>query len=236
MAHMPVWHRMTLVGRGTLAATIVLLAGCASDTLFESDFTTSAVGTAPTATQKVGTAQLDGPAGSVVVGVVPNLPGKWVSITRADPNGPVVGFQGNFSAFKGNGQYNFVAHMFIPTGAGVATIQFERFGQPVSGLQNFLHIDFTQDNHVRIDDDSSTTFGTVPRDKPFIVQVTLNIGDPSTAHIVLAGDGADGMADRTIAAPFANLAKQFGAVRVWMGSPHTGTFNATNIVVTKRRD
>jgi hypothetical protein len=138
----------------------------------------------------------------------------------------------SFSQFRGDGVYTFSTTMFIPSGSGVATIQFETFTNPVTSLSAFLHLDFTPHNQVRIDDGAS--FGTFPRDKPFIVQVTLNINSTSsTAQIVLSGDGASGQSNYTILSPFQLQSRQFGAIRVWQGFPHTGAFNATNIVVTQ---
>jgi hypothetical protein len=125
--------------------------------------------------------------------------------------------------------------LFVPSGSDIATVQFEPFGQPVNNPAGFLHLDFMQDNRVRIDDNEGTRFGTFPRDQPFIVQVTLNItATTQTAHVVLAGAGASGIADYTILPAFRTLAQQFGAIRVWMGFPSTGSFDATTIVVTRQ--
>jgi len=214
----------------------VCLAGCASETLFRSNFDSTPSGQPPATTQSVGTAQVDGPPGSVIVVDPPVSPsGKWVQISR--PTGPAVaGMQGKFSDFRGDGRYTFSATMFMPTGSETATIQFEAFTNPPSNLQAFLHLDFTESNSVRIDDDDDAVFGSFPRDQPFIVQVTLDIdATQSTAHIALAGAGASGEHDHTIAAPFRNIARQFGAVRLWQGLPHTGPVQATNIVVTRRK-
>lgn len=69
------------------------------------------------------------------------------------------------------------------------------------------------------------------------MQVTLNINSSaSTAHIVLAGEGASGERDYTVIPPMQSLSRQFGAVRVWQGFPHTGAFDATNIAVTRKTD
>jgi hypothetical protein len=156
-----------------------------------------------------------------------------VQITRlANPNTVSV-FQGNFSEFKGDGKYVFSTFLFIPSGSGIATLQFEPFGQSISTFTSFLHLDFTQDNRIRLDDDDATKFGTFPRDQAFIVQVTLDINATTqTAHIVLSGAGASGETDYTILPPFRSMAHQFGAVRLWMGFPQTGTFDATTILVT----
>lgn len=218
-------------------AALLLLTGCATETLFRSNFDPTPVGQPPATVQDVGTANIDGPPGSVIVIAPPVLPsGKWVQISR--PNGPLVaGFQGKFSQFRGDSVYTFSATMFMASGSGVATIQFETFTNPVSSLQAFLHLDFMQDNQVRIDDNEGTKFGSFPRNQPFIVQVTLNINaSASTAHIVLSGTGASGERDYTVIPPLQNLSRQFGAVRVWQGFPHTGAFDATIIAVTRRTD
>lgn len=216
-------------------AMVLMLTSCASETLFRSNFDQTPVDQPPATPQDPGTAHIHGPAGSVLVVAPPVLPsGKWVRISR--PDGPeVAGFQGTFSQFRGDGVYTFSTMMFMPAGSGVATIQFEAFTNPVSSLQSFLHLDFTHENHIRIDDIDGTTFGSFPRDQPFIVQVTLNINaSASTAHIVLSGAGATGERDYSILPVFQNLSRQFGAMRVWQGFPHTGSFDVTNITVTRK--
>lgn len=230
----------TAIWRGILSivsfVVIVLMAGCSSETLFQSDFDPTPTGQPPAHDQKVGTANVDGPQGSVVVIAAPVAPsGKWVQITRA--NGPSVsGMQGVFSQFRGDGNYTFSAILFIPSRSGLATVQFETFNQPVSTVGSFLHLDFMQDNTVRLDDNDATKFGSFPRDQAFIVQVTLNISPSAqTAHVVLSGAGASGQADYNILPPFIPMAHQFGAIRVWMGFPWTGSFDATNIVVTRQK-
>jgi hypothetical protein len=221
-------------------AALLMLTGCATETLFRSNFDPTPVGQPPATAQDVGTANIDGPPGSVIVIAPPVTPsGKWVQISR--PTGPAVaGFQGKFSQFRGDSIYTFSTTMFMASGSGVATIQFEAFTNPVSSLQAFLHLDLTQDNQVRIDDNEATKFGSFPRNQPFIVQVTLNINaSASTARIVLSGAGASGERDYTIIPPLQtlqNLSRQFGAVRIWQGFPHTGAFDATNIAVTRRTD
>jgi hypothetical protein len=220
--------------RAAPLAALFLLTGCATETLFRSNFDPTPVGQPPATVQDVGTATIEGPPGSVIVIAPPVLPsGKWVQISR--PNGPAVaGFQGKFSQLRGDGIYTFSATMFMTSGSGIATIQFETSTTPA---QPFLHLDFMQDNQVRIDDNDGTKFGSFPRGQPFIVQVALNIkASGSTAHIVLSGAGASGERDYTILSPFQGFSHQFGAVRVWQGFPHTGAFDATTIAVTRRTD
>ena len=167
---------------------------------------------------------------------------RWVQVSR--PNDPVniVVFQGNFSQVGGDGSYTFDATLFIPTGQQVASVQFEQFNQPVANSFNgFLHLDFLQNGTIRIDDRADKVFGTFPHNQPFIVQVTLNINAAPTAHIVLAGAGTSGQTDYTIlqGPPFPD-ARQFGAVRLWMGCRigsvrcyqyrcHKGAINAPNL-------
>jgi hypothetical protein len=224
-------------GRLIACASLLLLPACASETLFRSDFNNTPVNQPPATAQPVGTAHVDGPVGSVKVIAAPVPPGnQWVQVSR--PNGPAVaGMQGKFSQFKGDGVYTFSATMFMPAQSGVATVQFEPFQNQASDLLAFLHLDFMPDNKVRIDDNEASKFGSFARNEPFIVQVTLNINaTSSTAHIVLAGATANGVKDHTILAPFQNLSRQFGAVRIWQGFPHTGPFDATNISVTRKTD
>jgi len=217
---------------------LMLLPGCAAETLFQSNFDPTPINQPPAHAQNVGTADVDGPAGSVMVVMAPvGASGKWVRISRPNPQAPVAGLKGNLSAFRGDGKYTFSTILFMPSGSGLATIQFEPLGQSAGTLTNFLHIDFMQDNTLRIDDNDSTKFGSVSRDQAFIVQVTLTISASSaTAHIVLAGATASGTADYTVIPAFLPMARQFGAVREWMGFPWTGSFDATDIVVTHPTD
>jgi hypothetical protein len=216
-------------------AASITIAGCnPPQTMFRSNLDQTVEGQPPSSMQDVGTAQIFGPVGSVTVVAPPVLPsGKWLRISR--PNGPdVAGFQGTFSQFGGDGVYTFSTTMFMPSGSGVATIQFETFTNPVSSLSAFLHLDFTENNQIRIDDNEGTKFGSFPRDQPFIVQVTLDINAAaSTARIILSGAGASGQSDYTVISPFQNMSRQFGAIRLWQGFPHTGAFEATNIAVTR---
>jgi hypothetical protein len=218
-------------------AALFLVAGCNSETLFQSDFDPTAKGQPPAVMQAVGTAATFGPPGSVVV-IDPVIPmsDKWVQISRPT-GGDVVGLQGKLSASPGDSVYTFAATMFMTPDSGVATIQFETASNPVSSLDSFLHVDLMENNQIRIDDNEATRFGSFPRNQPFIIQVTLDINaSSSTAHIALGGAGASGTADHTILPPFQAMSRQFGAIRVWQGFPHTGAFDATNIVVTRRLD
>jgi len=223
--------------RGLCLICAALLSAC-GQTLFQSNFDATPIGQPPSHMQQVGTANVSGPPGSVVVIASPiQSGGRWVQVSR--PNDPVniVAFQGNFSQFAGDGSYTFDATLFIPpdpSGRTVASVQFEQFNQPVDNSFNgFLHLDFLQNGTIRIDDRPDVVFGTFPHNQPFIVQVTLNINAAPTAHIVLGGAGASGQTDYTIQTPFIQAARQFGAVRLWMGFPWSGPFDATNIVVTK---
>ena len=200
------------------------------ETLFRSNFDPTPIGEPPAAVQDIGTASVEGPPRSVIVIAPPVLPsGKWIRISR--PTGPdIAAFHGLFSHVPGDGVYTFSAILFMATNSGMASISFET----ASG-QEFLHLDFLPDNHVRIDD-SSAEFGVFPREQPFIVQVTLKINAASSVHIVLSGAGASGAQDYSILAPLRPLSRQFGAVRVWQGFPNSGAFDATNISVSRALD
>lgn len=220
---------------------VLLTTGCKQETLFESNFEATTVNQPPSATQKVGTATLGGGTGSVLVVAAPpdsSPPTKWVRIRRATTVGdtdpaPLTIFQGNMTKAPGKGNYTFSTLMFIPTGPNnVASIQFGTLNQPLGVFSGFLHLDFLQNNRIRIDDDENTVFGRFPRDKPFMVQVTLVVTDTSAkAHIVLAGAGTEGQADRDVFGVLREMGP-FGSVRIWMGNPWTGEFDAANVLVT----
>lgn len=222
---------------GRLVAALgcaAVLAGC-TETMFQSNFESTPQGQPPAAQQKVGTARVHGPAGSVLVVAPPVTPSdNWLRISR--PDGPqVAGMQGVFPSQRGDGHYTFAATMFIPAAfKGIATLQFEPFTQPVDVPEGFLHIDFMQDNTIRINHDDSTKFGTFPRDTPFLVDVSLNIGPDSSGRVSVSSAATDpASAEFTVPPPFRAAAQQFGAIRVWMGFPWTGEFQVTNIVARK---
>ena len=217
----------------------IILAGCASQTVFQSNFEHQPeFSTLPP--QTVGTARWTGNFGSVQIVDSPVQTGPhWVQIGRANANSPLVGLQGNLINVPADGTYDFSTFLYVPArsgnrpGAQVATLQFERVGQPLEDFSSFLHIDLTQDNRVRINDDDATTFGTFKLDQVFALHVRLNINATPTAHISLSGADASGEADVPISGGNAALvARQFGALRLWVGIPWTGLFKATNIVVT----
>ncbi len=137
-------------------------------------------------------------------------------------------FVGLLTEVDGDGVCNLSTMMFMPSGSGVESISFE------TTTQEFLHLDFMPDNRVHIDDNEATEFGSFPRDQVFLVQVTLNISAAqSTAHVVLLGGGASGDTIYAMPPPFQFLSRQFAAIRLWQGFPHTGGFDATDIVVTR---
>jgi hypothetical protein len=186
--------------------------------------------------QPTGTAATDAaPPGSVrVVGPVAGTATNWVQIVHPDPAIPTA-LRGDFTQFRGDGHYALLAAMVIPSGSGVATLQFEPFGRPASDYLAFLHLDFMPDNSVRVDD-SDTRFGTFPRDQLFTVSVQLDVLPSGTqAHFALFGSGAAGSLDYTVQPLFQNLSRQFGAVKFWMGYPHVGQFDVDDILVTWRK-
>jgi hypothetical protein len=65
--------------------------------------------------------------------------------------------------------------------------------------------------------------------------VTLDTTATPNVHVVLSGAGASGTADYTIQPSLQGYARQFGAIRLWIGFPHIGEFYATTMVVTRRK-
>ena len=214
---------------GSVLPLLLLAPGCASRTLFQSNFDITPINQPPAHQQAVGTAIVEG---GVVVGVIPDTNQKAARFNRISGSNVAV-LHCNLSEAPGDATYVFSTVLFFPKGAGgLVTIQFEKAG----GGERFLHLDFPG-NRVRIDDDESTTFGNFQRDQVFIVQVTLNINASSpNAHIVLSGAGASGEATRNISPPLVPIARQFGAVRLSSGlEADDSTFFATNIVVTQNQ-
>jgi hypothetical protein len=217
----------------TLLGKIVFLT--TPKTLFSSNFDPTPDSAPPSTVQAVGTARVEGPPRNVIV-VDPSFPhtNKWVQIIGLPPTGhETVSFVGVLTEVDGEGVYNFSAAVFVPKPGSVvpqtdvASISFE-----TANAQEFMHIDFTANNTVRIDD--TVEAGSFVRDQVFLLQVTLNISTTqSTAHVVVSGGGAAGDRNYTMPSPFHNLSLQFGAIRLWKGAGNTGSFDATNIVVTR---
>ena len=197
--------------------------------LFSSNFDPTPDLAPPSTVQAVGTARVEGPPNSVIV-VDPPFPhtDKWVQITGLPPTSQqLASFVGVLTEVDGDGVYNFSAAIFVPTGSSVCSISFE-----TAVAQEFMHIDFTVANGVRIDD--TVEFGSFVRDQVFLLQVTLNISaGQSTAHVVVSGGGASGDFLYTMPTPFQILSRQFGAIRLWKGFGDPGSFDATNIVVSR---
>jgi hypothetical protein len=228
------WERFVHAGIVSIAG-LFLAADCNGETVFASAFDSNDLGSPPAHAQSTGTIALDGPAGSVTVVSAPgSATGRWAKITRASSQTSVTAMQCNLSEFGGDGTFGLLAVLYIPTGAEVATLQFEPFAQPASSYVSFLHIDFLQNNTVRFNDEDASAFGSFPRDQAFTVAVTLTINASSvSAHVDLLG-GATGSADHA-GTPLA-LARQFGAVRFWMGWPWTGSFYVNDVVVTRQTE
>jgi hypothetical protein len=217
-----VGYSILLLGR------IVFLA--VPETLFRSDFNPTAVGQPPATMQAIGTAQVTPPRSVIVINPPAPPSVKWVQISPATVQ-LFPSFRGEFSDPQGgDGIYIFSATIFMATGTGASSINFETAVGKV-----FLHLDLMPSNSVRIDDgQNGPEFGLFPRGQAFVVQVTLNIkASGSTARIVLSG-GASGQRDCTVLPPFQFDSRRFGAIRLWQGSfPSAGTFDATDITVTR---
>ncbi len=199
--------------------------------LFSSNFDISQSGSAPSTTQAVGTARIEGPPKSVLVVDPPFVhSNKWVKITGGLPlaSQQLASFVCVLTEVDGAGIYNFSAAVFIPTGSAVASISFE-----TKAAQEFLHIDFTPQNTMRIDDRDNFQFGSFVRDQVFVLQATLTIGATSTALFTVSGGGATGSLNYVMPQPFNLLAPGFGAVRFWKGFGDGGSFDATSIGVTR---
>jgi hypothetical protein len=202
----------------------------AQKTLFLSNFD-SKTGLPPNPVQAVGTAAVDGQPGSVIVVASPVLPsGNWVRISR--PTGPEgeAALHCKLTQAPGFGVYTFSAELFLSDNSGIASISFE-----TADFAEFLHVDFLPTNQARIDD-IGVEFGSFPRNAAFIVQVILTIAASGSTALVLLTGSAAGAQEAVVQEPFQSLAPQFGAVKVWQGFPNTGSFDATNIVVTQASD
>jgi len=213
-----------------------LLTACDSTTVLLANFTSDTVGSPPGATQATGTVALDSGAGTITVVDAPaaSLPAnKWVQISHPTAPSPQTGMRGIFSRVGGVGDYGFLAALLIPQDTGVVTVQFEPIPEP-NEYFGFLHLDFMPEGDVRIDD-GPVRFGQFPRDQSFVLSVHLVITETTaTAEISLLGRAASGSTTVNVNPSLLRAARQFGAVRFWMGFQHQGSFFVDEIIVTRR--
>jgi hypothetical protein len=105
-------------------------------------------------------------------------------------------------------------------------------------LPYLLHLDFLPKqpagHMVRINDDAAQTFGTFAADRSFTLSVGIDVhGSTATASVTLigAGVGNDSFKEN-IALPDPRQAGPLGAIKLWMGWPWGGHFDATDVIVT----
>lgn len=216
-----------------ITTSLFVLSSCNSTTVLQANFNNDNIGSPPASVQAVGTVQLNNGSGSITVVSAPNasLPSnKWARISHPGAPTPETTLTGRFSQFLGIGQYGLICSLHIPSGAEVVTVQFETFF--LNG--SFMHLDFMPEGNVRIDD-SNVRFGHFSRDRNFVLSVSLNITSTSgTAQISITGPGTSGSIATNIQPALLPLARQFGAVKFWVGFQHRATFFVDDILVTRK--
>ncbi len=222
---------------GAVLWLLLLATACNSTTVLQANFDSDTAGSTPAANQATGTVSLAPGAGTITVVDAP-APGlaatKWVRLSHLTPPSPETVMRCNFSRFDGAGNYSLLASLYIPSGTGAVTVQFESFRGNVLSSPSFLHLDFMPEGDVRIDD-SSVRFGRFPRDQPFTLSVNLDItSTTATARFTLFGASASGTHEMNINPAWLAVAREFGAVRFWMGYQWQGPFYVENILVTRR--
>lgn len=236
---MLVRHRIRSIPRFLgvrLCAALLAVCGCTTTTLLEVRFDADTPGAPPSTTQALGTVVVEPGAGSVVVVDTPAVDvtpanKKWARISHPTPITPETSLVARMAAPTGTGSFTITTLLYVPTGAAVPTIQLETI--PLgSGSASFLHVDLLADGSLRIND-GATTFGHYPHDQPFLLSIELELDDTgATARVAPVGAEASGSAEVPVPAP--SLARQFGAVRIWMGFQFGGTFYVDDVVVVKK--
>lgn len=220
-----------------LLSSLLVFSTCGSTTVLLSNFSDDTIRSPPASTQATGTVTTEPGAGKVIVVAAPNpnLPAnKWAQISHPTAPSEETALTGNFSRFDGVGKYALLASLYIPSGTGIVTVQFETFPQGPHPHLSFLHLDFMPEGDVRIDD-SNVRFGQFPRDQSFVLSVNLAItATTATAEIMLLGGNASGNTHVSVQPVLIPLARQFGAVKFWMGFQHKGTFFVDDILVTRK--
>lgn len=219
-----------------LGAMFLLLSGCKSSTVLLANFKNDSVGSPPASAQPTGTVTVKSGSGTIQVVSAPavGMPANnWCMISHPLVQTDPTELTGNFTQF-GLGNYGILASLHIPKGSGVVTVQFEASSQSPLPFGPFLHVDFMPEGDVRIDD-SNVRFGSFPRDENFVLSVSLVITQTSaTAEISLLGGNASGSINTTVQSNVLPLARQFGAVKFWVGFQHNGTLFVDDIIVTRK--
>ena len=220
-----------------LVALLLSLASCQSTTVLLANFNAEPAGAPPAPNQPTGTTQfLDGGSGgSVRVAPSPDpaVKNNGCLITHPTSNADQTILRAQFASFPGPGKYGLLAAVFIPSGTGAVTLSLESFNGSINQPLEFLHLDFMPQNNVRINDVDADRFGTFPRDRTFVVSITVDTtASPFKATISLTGAGGTASGSKDVTLP--SLAAQFGAVRFFMGFPHTGSFFFDDVLVTRR--
>lgn len=220
---------------GVLFLLVVLLNyGCKSTTVLLANFNNDQIGSPPANNQATGTVSVISGGGSIIVNSPSDsIPSKkWCGISHPFNNSDPTELTGNFTQF-GKGNYGLLASLYIPE-TEVVTVQFEASKQSPLPFGPFLHLDFMPEGDVRIDD-GAQRFGHFPRNRNFVLSVNLNITDvAATAEISLIGANASGNTTVQISQNVLPLARQFGAVKFWVGFQHRATFFVDDIIVTRK--
>ena len=217
-----------------LAFHLSMFYSCTSTTVLLANFKNDNIGSPPAAAQPTGTVSVNNGSGliTVVAAPVSTLPSnKWALISHPAQPAPETTLTGRLTQ-TGPGNYGMLCSMHIPANSGVVSVQFES----ANPIGSFMHLDFMEAGDLRIDDDDNLRFGQFPRDKNFVLSVKLDITTTTaTVEFNLLGDGASGNKIVNVKPLFLNVAKQFGAVKFWIGYQHNASFFVDDIVITRKK-
>jgi hypothetical protein len=234
------------LGTTTCFALVLLLTGCASETLFQSGFNASPLNGPPSSAQTVGTATTGGAVIVVTQPLPETSPEHWIRVSRGtDIQSPIGSFYGHFSKAGADGHYGMILAMKVGSdiagntggNADKGSASVEIRPEPAA-LPYLLHLDFLPKQPagqmIRINDDPAQTFGTFASDQPFTLSIGIDVhGGTATASVTLIGPGAGSNSSKeNIALPDPRQAGPLGAIQLWMGFPWSGHFDATDVIVT----
>jgi hypothetical protein len=221
----------------TLAFSSLVLTACGSTNVLVANFDANTVGAPPAFAQTIGNVAVETAPDTVTVvySPSPDLPQtKWARIGFPGPHPAAL--KGTFSPANTPAKYQLTATLFIRSGGGIVTVQFEAANETATDIRRFMHIDFMPEGNMRIDDNNALQFGHFPKDVPFVLTVNLDItAADAKAHFALSGTGATGALDATVDPIGQSAALNFGAVRFWQASDQVGQFFVDNIVVARYR-
>jgi hypothetical protein len=227
---------------------LLLLSGCATQTIFQSSFNSNQIGAPPAVNQAVGTITVgSGPAfehaGSVlVVAPQPGDTHNWVQLSTANNSEMGANMTCTSLAVALTNSVSFLANLYIPSGNTTPMVFLGQITPNGAVTNQILQINFRQDNQVELSTTSPTitgivpnvvtNFGTFPRNQTFSIAIVLHITTTkTTGSIRLGGTGASGsVTDTPLRWPIYDASGSILGLNFGMPAAAAGSYEVNDIL------